>query len=88
MGDELLVLLRGMEQFARNEVVAMARREGCTSILGSFIPTAKNSMVKEHYAKLGFAPAGVDGNQTFWSLQVSDAVSPLPTYIQRENENE
>ena len=59
------VLQRGVEQFARNELVELAKKEGCTSLCGTYIPTPKNSMVSGHYAGLGFEAAGTDGDQTF-----------------------
>ncbi len=79
------VLQRGVEQCARNELVALARREGCRRILGTYIPTAKNALVKDHYAKLGFTPAGADGETTFWSLEVGGEISPLTHHIQYEH---
>jgi FkbH-like protein len=78
------VLLRGMEQFARNQVVEIARSGGFESITGCYIPTEKNSMVKDHFPSLGFTPAGTDGGQTFWTLQLNSATEPLPTFIERE----
>jgi FkbH-like protein len=82
------VLQRGVDQFARNEIVSLARKEKCTHILGRYIPTTKNGMVKEHYRTLGFESTGVDGEQTCWSLAVSDALQPLPHHIEREARNE
>jgi FkbH-like protein len=78
------VLQRGVEQFARNELVDLARKLGYRDIRGTYIPTAKNSMVKNHYAGLAFKPAGADGEQTFWSLRVMENLQPLPHCIQRE----
>ncbi len=48
------VLQRGVEQMTRNEIVDLARREKLASVRGTYIPTAKNSMVKDHYQGLGF----------------------------------
>jgi len=48
------VLKRGMENFTLNTLVDHAKENGFEKIIGEFIPTAKNSMVKEHYANLGF----------------------------------
>ena len=39
-----------------------ARRLGGRRLIGEYRPTAKNGMVKEHYAKLGFAPLDVDAD--------------------------
>jgi FkbH-like protein len=78
------VLQRGVEQFTRNELVDLCRREGCVRLLGTYIPTAKNALVVDHYAKLGFVPAGTDGEQTFWELPVEGATPPLRHFIERE----
>jgi predicted enzyme involved in methoxymalonyl-ACP biosynthesis len=48
------VLKRGMEHFTLNTLVAYARHYGFRNIVGEYIPTAKNSMVKDHYPGLGF----------------------------------
>lgn len=48
------VLKRGMEHFTLNTLVAYARQYGFRNIVGEYIPTAKNSMVKDHYPGLGF----------------------------------
>lgn len=48
------VLKRGMENFVLNTVVKAARQAGCTHLKGEYLPTAKNGIVKDHYASLGF----------------------------------
>jgi FkbH-like protein len=77
------VLQRGVEQFARNELVDLCRAAGCVRLLGTYIPTAKNSLVVDHYAKLGFSPAGSDGAETFWELPV-DGSAPIAHFIERD----
>jgi FkbH-like protein len=78
------VLQRGVEQFARNELVDLCRAEGCGQVLGTYTPTAKNSLVVDHYAKLGFSPAGSDGAETFWELRVDASATPLTHFIERD----
>lgn len=48
------VLKRGMENFTLNTIVGYARIHGIRRIVGEYLPTAKNQMVKEHYSRLGF----------------------------------
>ncbi|MCX8522341.1 HAD-IIIC family phosphatase [Chryseobacterium formosus] len=48
------VLKRGMEDFTLNTIVNTAKKEGFKYIVGEYIPTSKNQMVKDHYEKLGF----------------------------------
>jgi len=62
------VLKRGMEQFALNCVVDIARKNKFTKVLGDYIPTRKNGLVKEHYPNLGFAQ--VSGEK--WELPTAD----------------
>lgn len=52
------VLKRGMEHFTLNTMVARAREKGYRRIVGEYLPTLKNGMVKEHYDRLGFTPLG------------------------------
>ena len=48
------VLGRKVEQGILSCIVAKARAAGISKIRSSYIPTSKNSMVKDHYDKLGF----------------------------------
>ena len=82
------VLQRGIENFSRNELAGLARREGCRRILGRYIPTSKNGMVKDHYARLAFEQAGRDGDCTIWSLSVDRLLNHLDNFIEREMDHE
>ena len=48
------VLKRGLEEFILNEMAALGRSHGFTRIIGEYLPTAKNGLVKDLYAQLGF----------------------------------
>lgn len=48
------VLKRGMEEFIVNGMVRAAREAGFKTIRAEYIPTSKNSMVKDIYKKMGF----------------------------------
>ena len=52
------VLKRGMENFTLNTIVTWAKEHGFERIVGEYIPTLKNGMVREHYPNLGFKPIG------------------------------
>ncbi len=65
------VLKRGMEHFTLNTIVEYAKENGFTRIVGEYIPTAKNSMVAEHYQHLGFAPIA-DAERCLYELKVSE----------------
>lgn len=50
------VLKRGMEYFVLNTIVEWARSHDIKNIVGEYLPTAKNSLVANHYSQLGFIP--------------------------------
>ncbi|MEO7534680.1 MAG: HAD-IIIC family phosphatase [Ferruginibacter sp.] len=60
------VLKRGVEDFILNRIVEMAATNHCETIIGEYLPSAKNALVKDHYAKLGF-----ELEDSLWSLSVS-----------------
>lgn len=79
------VLGRRVEEAVLQEIMAMARAEGATRLVGRYIPTDRNAMVAAHYGKLGFTPmdALADG-QTLWSLSLDgEPRPPVPMTIQR-----
>ena len=63
------VLGRGVEQLLMNYVVARAVELGLTRIIGEYVPTPKNSMVREFFAQFGFARAAPTSNS--WVLDVA-----------------
>lgn len=48
------VLKRGMEEFIINKVIETAKENGYRRVVGEYIQTPKNSMVKDIYSKMGF----------------------------------
>jgi predicted enzyme involved in methoxymalonyl-ACP biosynthesis len=71
------VLKRDMEQAMLDAVVERAQSRGIRAIVGHYIPTAKNGMVKEFYATLGFAPipltdATLPEGSTAWRLSLAN----------------
>jgi FkbH-like protein len=48
------VLKRGVEALALNQAVAVARTMGAQKLIGEYLPTPKNVIVKDLYADLGF----------------------------------
>lgn len=51
------VLKRGMEEFILDKIVETAGANGFHKVVGEYIPTPKNAMVKDLYEKLGFTRA-------------------------------
>lgn len=65
------VLKRGVEDLLLNELVNEARARGLSRLLGDYLPTAKNALVKEHYARLGFEQTSADADgATHWKLEI------------------
>lgn len=48
------VLKKGVENYTIERIVEIAKKHGCSKVVGEFIPTKKNSMVRELYTTLGF----------------------------------
>jgi FkbH-like protein len=65
------VLKRGVEAATLNLVAAESRRLGARRVIGTYRPTAKNGMVRDHYESLGFQPAGAESDGvTTWELDL------------------
>jgi len=69
------VLGRQVEPTTLNLVADAAKRLGARRLIGDYLPTKKNGMVKDHYAKLGFtvAETNADGG--------SRSVLDLPGFV-------
>lgn len=61
------VLKRGMEEFTVNQMVKHARAAGIEKLIGEYLPTSKNAMVKDLYAQIGFT-----ANNGKWELTLSE----------------
>jgi FkbH-like protein len=75
------VLGRQVEPTTLNLIAEQAAKLGARRIVGEYIPTKKNAMVKDHYARLGFTvmqtdPAG--GNINMLDLAT---FTPVETFI-------
>ncbi|MEA2727856.1 MAG: hypothetical protein QOF70_2331 [Acetobacteraceae bacterium] len=75
------VLGRQVEPTTLNLIAQQAAKLGARRIVGEYIPTKKNGMVKEHYARLGFTVMETDaagGNRNILDLA---AFTPADTFI-------
>jgi len=59
------VLKRTMEPFVLNTIVEEAKKLGYSKLIGEYLPTAKNGMVKDHYKNFGF-----DEKEGRWELNI------------------
>jgi predicted enzyme involved in methoxymalonyl-ACP biosynthesis len=74
------VLNRGVERLLLNAVVTAARHLAVTRIVGSYIPTDRNGLVKSLYPDLGFSTVGEQEGATTWCLDL-EHFTPLRTFI-------
>jgi FkbH-like protein len=77
------VLGRRVEELLLATVAEAARSAGAKRLKGTYIPTKKNGLVVEHFAKLGFTKTGdlPDGGTT-WALELAGYIAPeLPMQI-------
>jgi FkbH-like protein len=66
------VLGRRLEEAVLDELVDAARQRGLSRIVGTYRPSERNAMVRDHYARLGFAPAGEqDDGASQWELSLA-----------------
>ena len=70
------VLGRKIEQVVLREILAHARAVGIAKLVGVYLPTDRNKLVLDHYAKLGFTKiAEEESGLTRWELLV-DGTEP------------
>jgi len=80
------VLTRGVEEYLMNHVVEQARRWGLSTVTASYIPTAKNAMVKDFYARFDFRKAAEQGDGRIdWILPVAE-YTPRGVFIRPAEE--
>ena len=75
------VLGRQVEPTTLNLIAQEAVKIGARRIVGDYIPTKKNGMVKDHYARLGFTLMNIDsagGNRNILDLGL---FTPAETFI-------
>lgn len=71
------VLGRGVEKATLDLLVREVARRGGVAIVGRYLPTKKNVMVKSHYEGLGFEKIADDeGDTTTWRLRLDMYASP------------
>jgi FkbH-like protein len=63
------VLGRRMEDFMCACLLSAARGEGATAVVGQYIPTEKNAVVKSLYPRMGFAARSGSDREFVFSLQ-------------------
>jgi FkbH-like protein len=64
------VLGRRVEEAVLHDLVSHAAQAGATRLVGRYIPSARNVIVKDHYKKLGFQQASEIDNIETWELDI------------------
>lgn len=76
------VLGRGVERLVLRRLIQEARARDIEVLLGDYLPSGRNELVRDHYARLGFDQVGSapDGT-TQWSLPTSAIVTAPPARV-------
>lgn len=68
------VIGRQLEVAVLNHLAAAAKASGAGALVGRYLPTARNEIVRGHYEGLGFSRVDSPGDDDLWRLSVSDFV--------------
>ncbi len=77
------VLNRQLEDEVLNEIVRLAALRGCDTVMGFYLPTAKNSMVSNLYPNMGFRLINETPKRVSFAIAIAGYV-PRPTCIQMD----
>ncbi|HTA37673.1 MAG TPA: HAD-IIIC family phosphatase, partial [Candidatus Acidoferrales bacterium] len=78
------VLGRRVEQMVLREILAQARERGVLRVLGAYLPTERNALVRDHYRKLGFALLDEDERgASRWELGSNAEIEEAPMEVVR-----
>lgn len=79
------VLGRQVEDAVLQDIVKNAKEAGVIKIIGSYSPTTKNIIVKDHYRKLGFNKIHEIESVEFWELMIKDYKKKQLPFIFKNN---
>jgi len=79
------VLGRRVEDAVLRELIEQARKRGVGRLVGRYIPSDRNAMVEDHYAKLGFELVErLSDSTTVWSRTTAeDPAVAIPMAVVR-----
>jgi len=82
------VFKRDMELAMFDEFLASARRRGVRTIVGDYVPTAKNRLVADLYSQLGFTLRETrDDGSSVWEYAIPDGYENQCQHIRIERES-
>ena len=64
------VLGRKVELAVLQDIVCKAKQDGAKKLVGRYIPTERNTIVKDHYKKLGFKKISASSREEIWELDL------------------
>jgi FkbH-like protein len=77
------VLSRRVEECSMAQVVKHAVQNGISTLIGRYIPTAKNDMVRGFYERLGFSLVEDSNGETVWRLDTAGFIAgDIPMVIE------
>lgn len=71
------VFKRNLEQTLFDQIVAACKARGAKTIVGRFLPTAKNLPAKDFYASIGFARVSESETETVYRFDIPEQYEPL-----------
>lgn len=72
------VLNRRVEEAVLDVLATSGRDRGVAGLVGLYVPTDRNGMVRDHYSRLGFQSAGTERGANRWHLDLEDYVPRIP----------
>ncbi|HEX2919074.1 MAG TPA: HAD-IIIC family phosphatase [Edaphobacter sp.] len=75
------VLKRQMENEVANEIVRLAKERGCTTVVGHYIPSEKNGMVRDLFPRMGFSLVEDTPERVTYQISTQN-YEPTKTHIQ------
>jgi FkbH-like protein len=78
------VLGRKVESMVLREIAHHARAYGIDRLVGVYVPTDRNGMVRDHYEKLGFRPLDdATTGTTMWAFDTATEIDAAPMLVDR-----
>ena len=74
------VIGRTTEEFCLNALLERAKSLGYSRLLGHYIPTKKNALVKDLYPRLGFRPLQTTDGTVSYELDLLQ-IAPARTFV-------
>jgi len=80
------VIGRKVETAFLAKIVADAKKEGISTIIGEYIPTQKNAPVKDFYPDHGFEKFLQEGDLSKWRLDLTQSTVKMPKWLEVQDE--